>query len=195
MTRNSGLTLPETLVALVVGFGVLFVVTGGGNICLTSEIKKGQMTQMLSNMRQLQYATLAAVLDGTGNSELKWPGNSGGTLSDWAALVVPDYLGTNDFCKLLSGPRIPVPSDKLPTANTNAVLVYAVLESSSSNSVHFTSANFTNTADGGLPPKKDSRPFQRDGFIVLRKDGTGDVMKDSAAGDTNKVGTFVPLCQ
>ncbi|WP_394805737.1 prepilin-type N-terminal cleavage/methylation domain-containing protein, partial [Clavibacter michiganensis] len=50
MKRNSGLTLPEALVALVVASVVLFVLTGGGNITWTSARKKGQMTQTLSNM-------------------------------------------------------------------------------------------------------------------------------------------------
>jgi prepilin-type N-terminal cleavage/methylation domain-containing protein len=80
---KKALTLTEALVALVilaVLFAILSVPHGPGN--LTS----GQMTQTLSNMRQLHLATQTAALDGTttGDTNLGWPGDVGGTFSNWA---------------------------------------------------------------------------------------------------------------
>jgi hypothetical protein len=191
-------TLTEALVALVVivALGAVLIGSGTITVCLTSEIHKGQMLQMQSNMKQLHLATLSMVLDGTttGDVPLQWPGNRGGSFSNWAQSIVPSYLSTNDFCKLLSGPGRTVSPSNLPTANTNAVLVYAVQEASASNTVFLTSANFTNTETGGRPPSEESKPFSTKGFLVFRKDGTGSILKISAVGKTNKIGAFAPLC-
>jgi hypothetical protein len=195
MKKDAGLTLVEGIIALAVLTLLAVVFFSSSCVLLTSRLRKGQMEQMLSNMKQLHYATLAAILDGTGNIEPKWPGNIGGTFSNWATLVVPDYMGTNDFCKMLSGPGLAVPNTKLPTSNRNAVLIYAVREESGSNTVLFTSANFTNTVAGGLPPAKDSRPFSTHGLVVFHKGGTGEILKPSSAGKPEKIGTFAPLCE
>jgi len=197
MKRNSGLTATEGLVALVVGIGVLFVLTGGGQICLTSSIRKGQMTQTISNMKQLQLATHSMALDGqiTKDTALGWPGDSSGSFSNWVQNVAPAYLTTRDLIKLLSAPGFVLPTNSLPTRNTNAALLYAVKEISGSNTVLFTTANFTNTGRGGLAPLAKSRPYGTEGFVVMRKDGHGDILKISSAGNANKVGAFAPLCQ
>jgi len=189
--------LPEALVALVVASVVLFVLTGGGNITWTSALKKGQMTQTLSNMKQLQLATQSMALDGqiTKDTNLGWPGDQGGSFSNWVQNVAPGYLTTRDLIKLLSAPGFVSPTNPLPAGNTNAVLLYAVREISGSNTVLFTTANFTNTGRGGLAPLAKSRPYGTEGFVVMRKDGRGDILKISSAGNTNKVGAFAPLCQ
>lgn len=105
--RDSAFTWIEALVCLAV-IGILLALAlpsiGSGGL------KRGQMTQTLSNTKQLHLATQQMALDGetTVDKTLGWPGDTGGTFSNWAQKLVPAYLTTNDFCKLLSAPGIVV---------------------------------------------------------------------------------------
>jgi type II secretory pathway pseudopilin PulG len=151
---------------------------------------------VLSNMKQLHLATQQVALDGitTGDKSLGWPGDKGGTFTNWLAQIVPNYLSTNDVCKLLSGPGKIVPEGKLPQSmRDSAVLVYAVSEASPTNAVFLTSANFTNTPSGGLPLVRSAKPYGDKGFVVFRKGGDGAILLRNQVGQTNLIGTFVPL--
>lgn len=137
-TRNqAGLTLVELLVIVAVIIALLLVNPHCGQ---THSIKGGQMTQSLSNMKQLHLATQIMALDGvtTANSSLGWPGDRGGTFSQWATtLVRSNYLTTNDLCKLLSAPGRTVSSEAIPSTNNGGILVYAVKEESGGETVFF----------------------------------------------------------
>lgn len=154
-------------------------------------------TQMLGNMRQLHLATQSMALDGTtmGDTNLNWPGNTGGTFSNWAAKVSPEYLSPQDFRKLLSAYVRVDPRGPLPKENTNGILVYQVREEDPGTVVFLTSANFTNTPAGGLPPVPGARPYEDKGFIVFRKGGDGTILLQKQAGNTNHVGGYAPLCK
>ncbi|CAN5712794.1 hypothetical protein BH09VER1_BH09VER1_44520 [soil metagenome] len=85
--------------------------------------------QALSCMKQLQLATQQMAMDGAtnGKTDLGWPGNTGGTFTNWEQQLVPEYLWTNDLCKLLSVPGHIVPPGSLPMANTNGIFAAASL--------------------------------------------------------------------
>lgn len=154
--------------------------------------------QVLSNMKQLHLATQQMALDATttSNSQIGWPGDIGGSFSNWTHQIVNGgYLGTNDLCKLLSGPGVVVRPDMVPVKNTTAVRVYAATEDSVGSTVFLTSANFTNTPTGGLPPLANAKPYGDKGFAVFRKAGDGAILKAKQAGNTNLIGGFAPLCQ
>lgn len=154
------------------------------------------MTQTLSNMKQLHLATQSMELDGitTGNTNFGWPGDTGGTFTNWSRLIVPAYLGTNDFCKLLSAPGVVVPVGKMPTSmSQGAVLVYAVSGSSSGGAVFLTTANFTNGPQGGKPLKESAKPYGDKGLVVFRKGGDGTILLKNQATNTNLVGEYAPL--
>lgn len=158
----------------------------------------GMMTSTLSNMKQLHMATQAMVVDGVlkGDPALNWPGDTGSSFSHWSrSLVENGYLSTNDLCKLLSAPGVVVPSGKIPTSNTNGILVYAVREDSPTNTVFLTSANFTNTPTGGIPPDRAAKLFGNKGFVIFRKGGDGAILQARQAGNTSLIGGYVPLCQ
>lgn len=152
-------------------------------------------TATLSNMKQLQLATQSMALDGvtTGLTNLAWPGSIDSTFANWAKSIVPDYLPTNDFCKLLSASNFPVDPRTLPTKNQNAILVYAVNEEQNGKHVFLTTANFTNTPTGGKALRANAKPFGDKFFVVFRKGGEGAILLANQVGDTNLIGSFAPL--
>jgi type II secretory pathway pseudopilin PulG len=193
--RETALTATELLVCLFVfGILILFVLPGFGHG--THALVKGQMTQTLSNMKQLHLATQLMALDGytTGDKSLGWPGDTGSTFTNWTKQLVPSYLGTNDFCKLLSAPGVIVPAGKIPTAMSQvAVLVYAVSSNSSDATVFLTTANFTHGPEGGKPLEKSAKPYGDKGFVVFQKLGDGAILLKNQATNAKLVGEYVPL--
>lgn len=194
--NQSGLTWTEVLICLgVVGvlvFLALPTITSGPSL------RRGQMTQTLSNIKQLHLATTQMAMDGVkrANSNLGWPGDTGATFSHWAnALVEGGYLTTQDLCKLLSGPGRVVRPTAVPSSNSGAAMVYAVKEDSAGTAVFLTSGNFTNTPKGGTPLDPRTTPYGDKGFVVFRKSGDGAILRPKHAGDTNLIGSYVPLCQ
>lgn len=159
-----------------------------------------------SNMLMLQRATAQMAQDGIveGDPSLGWPGDTGGTFAGWAReLVSRGYVSTNDFCRLMSAPGFVVrPPDRLPEMKECGVLVYAVSTNSPQNAVFLSSANFTNTATGGLPLNTESPMFRKvslthdyRGFVVVRKDGTASILPPEKVGDPNAIGAYEPLCR
>lgn len=196
--HQAGFSWMEVIVCLFV-VGVLFFLAMPR---ISSGPTRSPMTQPLSNMRQLHLATTQMALDGvsTGATNLGWPGDIGGTFSNWVAQLVPDYISTNDMCKLLSGPGKVMKPEHLSSMNHSAVLVYAVSSLHISNAspptaVFLSTANFTNTPEGGLPLDRSARPFGNKGFVLFRKAGDGAILKPTQVGQTNIIGSYVPLCR
>lgn len=188
-----GLTRWEVLVAI----GIVVIIATFIWPAIVGAFSHPPYTQTLSNMKQLYGATQQMALDGlaTTNASLGWPGDTGGTFSNWTHQLVPDYLTTNDLCKLLWAQGFTILRDKIPTENNTGVLVYAVSTSSPENAVFLSSANFTNTPTGGVAPLRSAKPYGKKAFIVLRKSGEGAILQSKQAGETNVIGTFVPLCR
>ncbi|CAN5769646.1 hypothetical protein BH09VER1_BH09VER1_45870 [soil metagenome] len=215
MRRNSqaGITVPELMVIIVI-LAVLAFLSGWGDRSFAP--LKGYQTQMLSNMKQLHLATQQMALDGTttGDTNIGWPGDTGGSYAAWQSnLIAGKYLSAEDFCRLVAEPKAKEsdwspgkiwnslfgskPALVVPTANTNAVLVYAVRETTDGNAVFLSSANFTNTPDGGLPPSTNAVPFGQHGFVIFHKAGDGMILANCQVGPnyTNVIGGYVPLCK
>lgn len=192
---HRGITLVEFLICLTLLLIVL--VMFGPHLFERSIARRINLNQVLSHMKELSMATQQMVQDGeSGTNYGGWPGDIGGSFTNWAAhLVKGEYLTTNDLSELLSAPGRRNPRDTMPGANTNGVLVYAVGSNSAMSAVFLSSANFTNTPGGGVAPGSEARPFGDYGFVVFRRGGEGAILKAREAGDTNKVGAFVPLCQ
>jgi len=191
--REQGWSILETVITIV----VLGILIGLAMPPITAINPAGPMTRTLSNMKQLHLATQWMALDGTTTGEtnvLLWPGDSGGSFARWTTtLVSSNYLSTDDLCRLLSAPGKITPSGKVPVTNSNAILVYAAKEESEGNVVFLSSANFTNTPAGGDPLKPDALPFGNKGFVVFRKSGDGAILMPKQVGQTNVIGSFVPL--
>ena len=184
-----------TLIELLVVISIIAILASLALPAITGALVRGQMTQTLSNMKQLHLSTQQMALDATttGDTNIGWPGDLGGTWGKWATnLVGGAYMSTNDFIKMISAPGV-VPTSLDPaTPGKSAVLVYQVAENSESSTVFLTSANFTNTATGGSAPVANAKPFGNKGFVVFRKGGDGAVLQSRQTGSsyTNIIGMF-----
>jgi prepilin-type N-terminal cleavage/methylation domain-containing protein len=192
--NHAGFTLVEFIVCLVV---VAILIALALPTMPGSGLQSGRMTQTLSNMKQLHLATQQMALDGetTGNTNIGWPGDIGGTFSNWTARLAPEYLSTNDICKLLSAPGVVVPPGKIPVTNHTALLVYSVSTNSPGSAVFLSTANFTNTPTGGGILNASAKPYGDKGFIVFHVAGDGAILQPRQVGQTNIIGSFAPLCR
>lgn len=194
--RNcAGFTWVEVIVAIAL-IGILMalalpVVTTG------SRRGHGQMTQTLSNLRQLHLATRTMALDGERekNPALGWPGDIGGTFTNWVRQLVPAYLASNDFRKLSSAPGVWVSNGVDPAWHKVAFRVYAVDKTSSDAVVFLTSANFTNALRGGTPLDPKAKPYGDKGIVVFRKGGDGAILRKNQVTNTKLIGDYAPLCR
>lgn len=189
----SALTWVEAIVAL----GIVCVLAAMIFPRIVMAHARSPASETLVRMRHLHLATQTMALDGatTGETNLNWPGNTGGTYSNWMTNLVPAYLSTNDLRMLMSAPQVSVPRSHLPAMKETAFLVYAVRNEDSTNSVFLTTANFTNTPAGGMSLNSRTKPYGNRNFVVMRRGGNGDILQPKDAGNPARVGSFAPLCR
>jgi prepilin-type N-terminal cleavage/methylation domain-containing protein len=180
-----------TLIELLVVISIIGILAALALPALFGALVKGQMTQTLSNMRQLHLATQTMALDGltTGDASLAWPGDmSNITWAGWATNLVPNYLGTNDFNKLLSAAGLPRPAGTAPgTPTPSAVKAYPVAENHTGDTVFLATANWT----ANTVLNASNKPYGDKGFIVFRKAGDGAILLPKQYNNTNVIGTVL----
>jgi len=194
-----------TLIELLVVISIIAILASLAIPAVTGALVRGQMTQTLSNMKQLHLVAQTMALDATttGDTNVGWPGDMPSkTWSGWVTNAVPGYMKTNDMAKLLSAPGITVPATASLSSLTagqasggRAIILYQVSETNGSTAVLLSSANFTNSASGGTALSAGSLPYGDKGFVVFRKGGDGAVLQARQVGPTftNIIGDFVPV--
>ena len=191
MKRSSGFTLIELLVVI----SIIAILASLALPAITGALARGQMTQTLSNCKQLHLASQQMALDATttGDTNLGWPGDTGGGWAAWATnMVGGNYMTTNDFKIMISAPGVVPTADTPGAPGKSAIVAYAVSESSEGSTVFLSSGNFTNTATGGQSPLATAKPYGNKGFIIYRKAGDGSILQARQAGSayTNIIGAF-----
>jgi len=192
---DAGISRVEILVGLVI-FGVVIFVGGPAFFDVIASSHDLSGVQLLSNAKQLYIVTRQMADDGeaSGDKSLGWPGDTGSTFTNWQKQLVPAYLGTNDFCKLLSSVGVSVSPSKFPlkAMSEGALIVYAVSSNSPPDTVLLSSANFTNSPADGAPLLKTAKPFGKRKFVVFRKGGDGALLVSKDVGKTNLIGSYAP---
>lgn len=177
-----------TLIELLVVISIIGILAALALPALFGALVKGQMTQTLSNMKQLHLATQQMALDGltTGDATLCWPGDAAPvSWASWANALVPNYLTAGDFNRLLSAAGVLRAKDADVADNsTTAINAYAVSDNSSGDTVFLSSANWTLN----VPLAKDGKPYGDKGFLVFRKAGDGAILVPKQYNNTNVIG-------
>ena len=194
-----------TLVELLVVISIIAILASLALPAITGAMVRGQMTQTLSNIKQLHLVTQQMSIDSatTGDTNLGWPGDMPSpSWATWSGNIVSNnYMSTNDFAKMVSAPGVTAPLNTDPTALTpgtksgRAILLYSVSDTNSMDTVLISTSNFTNSASGGTKPITAALPYSDKGFVVFRKGGDGIVLKANQAGGTytNVIGGFSAL--
>ena len=193
MQKNRGFTLLELLVVI----SIIVILASLVLPNILTALTKGQMSQTLSNERQLFLATQAMAVDGLtlGDPNLGWPGDTPSpSFSAWASALCSGYLSTNDFCKLCSAPGVIVPTDKLPTrATETAFKVYAVQDSSDGNTVFLTTRNATIQGTGtstSLTLDSSTKPYGKKGCVIMHRGGDGEILLPNQSKNSRAIGVL-----
>lgn len=187
-----------TLIELLVVISIIAILASLALPAITGALVRGQMTQSVSNMKQLHLVAQQIALDGStsGDTNLAWPGDlPTKSWAAWAGIVTNGYMTVSDLAKMCSAPPITASSNTVVTSTagtTRAVIAYQVSETNDSAVVIFSSSNFTNQATP-TAPVADSKPFGSKGFVVFRKSGDGGVLQASQATNTNVVGAAATI--
>jgi prepilin-type N-terminal cleavage/methylation domain-containing protein len=177
-----------TLIELLVVISIIAILAALALPAITGALSRGQLTQSMSNARQIFIATTSMALDGTttGDTNLGWPADIGGSnntsWNKWADALVPNYMPDADFAKMLSAPGLLRGTNIPPgTREPSALSVYPVSDSSPMTFTFITTANYTNPQ----PLQPNAKPFGDKGFVVFKKGGDGAVYQKSQATNTS----------
>ena len=190
-----------TLVELLVVISIIAILASLALPSIVGALTRAQLTQALSNARQIHTATTMAVASAasTGDTNFGWPGDVSTitTVQLFAKMLIDyDFLKAQDVgkvftCSGMGGITTTTNSATITDANC-AFLVYPITDGDAGVNVFLTTQNMETF---GNAPAVDSKPFGDKGFVVFRKSGDGAVYKNQQATNTNLLGvcTNTPL--
>jgi prepilin-type N-terminal cleavage/methylation domain-containing protein len=125
-------TLPSrikafTLIELLVVISIIAVLASLALPAITGALVKGQITQTMSNYRQLYIVSQSAELDAssTGATNGGFPGDCG-SFNNWSNVLVPAYLSVQSFANLYNVKGLPANTqawDGVPSSNSSGVMI------------------------------------------------------------------------
>jgi prepilin-type N-terminal cleavage/methylation domain-containing protein len=132
-----------TLIELLVVISIIAVLASLALPAITGALVKGQITQTMSNYRQLYLATMSAQMDAmsSGASNMGFPADVGGSKASWINGIVPQYLSVTNFNTMISVKN-----------SSNNTTVYNVGEKSDQQTVFIATANLSATSVNSNPP-------------------------------------------
>jgi prepilin-type N-terminal cleavage/methylation domain-containing protein len=165
-----------TLIELLVVISIIAVLASLALPAITGALVKGQITQTMSNYRQLYITSQSASLDQTsaGGSNTGFPGEAGSIVA-WSNTLVPAYLTAQSFQNLMQVKGL--------AANT---FVWDGNPSSNSSAVMLTTANLTGTASNATVG--NSAPYNLKGAAAVNASGQAiSVVGTNITGLTNSM--------
>lgn len=131
-----------TLIELLVVISIISVLAALSLPAVTGALTKGQITQTVSNYRQLSLLTQSASFDlQTAGGAGAFPGDIGNSFTNWSNAVVPSYCSIQTFKNLLMV--------KGTSSNTT---IYNVGSSSDSATVFLATANVSSNGVANVAP-------------------------------------------
>jgi prepilin-type N-terminal cleavage/methylation domain-containing protein len=127
-----------TLIELLVVISIIAVLASLALPAITGALVKGQITQTMSNYRQLYITSQSASLDSSaaGSSNSGFPGDCG-SVANWSNALVPSYMSAQSFGNLLSVKGQSAYTqcwDGTPSSNSSGVMISTKNLSGTSNS-------------------------------------------------------------
>jgi prepilin-type N-terminal cleavage/methylation domain-containing protein len=206
-----------TLIEMLVVIAIILTILGFALPAITGAQTRAQLTQTLSNARQVYLAAFQMATDGTqtGDAKYGWPGDLAvsqdatvqiATVSQFVQrLVDNDYLKPGDL-KVFStagvtpwnGRYIAPSSPNSPgtlqppfDGNANcAFKIYKVKESDGANVIFLATKNFTYSGNPSVAISNNTSPFGDKGFVVFHRGGDGAIYKKNQATSKNLLGVM-----
>jgi prepilin-type N-terminal cleavage/methylation domain-containing protein len=198
-----------TLIEMLVVIAIIATIAAFALPAITGALTRGQLTQAVSNARQVHLATFAMATDGTqtGDAKYGWPGDLAAsteptvqitTVSQFVQrLVDNDYLKPGDLKVFATAGITPWNGRYIPPAGTNGIgslepvfngtsncafKIYQVKESDGANVIFLATRNFTYSDNPAVAiSTAPGMPFGDKGFVVFHKGGDGTFYKRQQA--------------
>jgi prepilin-type N-terminal cleavage/methylation domain-containing protein len=197
-----------TLIEMLVVIAIIATIAAFALPAITGALVRGQLTQAVSNARQIHLSTFSMATDGTqtGDAKYGWPGDLAAsndasvqitTVKDFVLrLVDNDYLKPGDLKIFAASGVTPWNGNYVPPTGTGTVgaftpefnsetncafKIYRAKENDGANTIFIATKNFTYSATPATAIDSSKTPFGDKGFVVFHKGGDGTYYKRQQA--------------
>ena len=176
-----------TLIELLVVISIIAILASLAIPAISGALMRAQMTQTLSNCRQLALASFALSQESVTTGDTSIPGYpSTNDFQTWSSALTNAGLSTNDIKKLLTASGVNNTAWP-PTATSSALNAYAVVDSSPGDMVFLSTKNWDATAPAALVAT--AVPYGDKGFVAFRRGGDGAIYKAPQATNIALIGS------
>src|SRR3954469_11028879 len=204
-----------TLVEMLVVIAIIATIAAFALPAITGALTRGQLTQAVSNARQVHLSTFSMATDGTqtGDAKYGWPGDLANssdasvlisTVKDFVLrLVDNDYLKPGDLKIFAAAGITPWNGTYTPPTGTGttgtfapdfnsdtncAFKIYKAKDNDGGNAIFLATKNFTYSSIPATAIDANKTPFGDKGFVVFHKGGDGTYYKRQQATAKNLLG-------